>query len=400
MTLSFFINEKIDFRAHNEEVARVWQAYNQGRPYRVPVSVIGSITNYFLNPHVNTNGWSFRDFFENPEIHIQAQLEYQKWQRFHWVCDREMGLPEDGWSVSVDFQNSYDAGWVGCPLEYIPSQVPDTREILKEHKEKLYEFPKELPVEHGLMGRVLEFQDYMFDSCKHREYEGRPVHVMQMTCGEGTDGPLDLAYKLRGADNLLVDMLTDEKYYHDLMTWITDNLIRRMKLMRQRRWDKFPESPDKDKFKQAKFCFADDAIALVSAKHYQEYVYPYHKRLVDEFCDGSYVGIHLCGDATRHFSFLANHLNVRSFDTGFPVDHGRLRKELGMDVEIKGGPTVMVIKDGTIEDIRSEVQRICHSGVMAGGKFVMIAANNLAPGTPVQNIQELYAAAKLYGAIN
>ncbi|MEN6385043.1 MAG: uroporphyrinogen decarboxylase family protein [Phycisphaerales bacterium] len=396
--MSFFIKNKIDFRAHNEEVARVWQAYYQGRAYRVPVSVVGSITNYLLNHHVNTKSWSFRDFFEDPETHIQAQLEYQKWQRFHWVCDRPMGLPEDGWCVNVDFQNSFDAGWAGCPLEYIPDQVPDTREILNEHKEKLYEFPKELPADHGLMKRVVEFQDYMIDSCKHREYEGRPVHVMQTTCGEGTDGPLDLAYKLRGADNLLVDMLTDQKYFHDLMTWVTDNLIRRMKRMRQRRWDKFPESLDKDKFKQAKFYFADDAIALISTKQYREYVYPYHKRLVDEFCDGS-VDIHLCGDATRHFSFLANHLNVRSFDTGFPVDHGRLREELGMDVEIKGGPTVMVIKDGTAEDIRQQVKRICNSGVMAGGKFVMIAANNVAPRTPVENIRTLYEASISFGGI-
>jgi hypothetical protein len=123
MTLSFFINEKIDFRAHNEEVARIWQAYNQGRPYRVPVSVIGSITNYLLNPQININRWSFKDFFEDPEIHIQAQLEYQKWQRFHWVCDREMGLPEDGWWVSVDFQNSYDAGWVNCLVMSIQNRA-------------------------------------------------------------------------------------------------------------------------------------------------------------------------------------------------------------------------------------------------------------------------------------
>jgi uroporphyrinogen-III decarboxylase len=393
----FLLHEKIDFKAHNEEVARVWKAYEEGRPYRVPVQVVGSITNYFLNPELNKHGWSFKNFFEEPEVQIQAQLEYQKYQRFNWVCDREMGLPDEGWPVWVDFQNSYDAGWVGCELEYIPEQVPDTKEIFREHKEKLYEMPRELPVENGLMKRILEFQDYMLDKCKGREFEGRPVKVVQTVNGEGTDGPFDLAYKLSGADNLLVDMLTDEKYYHDLMTWITENLIRRMKLLRERRWSKFPESADKGVFKQPKFYFADDAIALISTKHYQEYVYPYHKRIVDEFADGSFAGIHLCGDATRHFGFLASHLHVKSFDTGFPVDHGKLRKELGTEVEIKGGPTIMVIKDGKTDHIRSEVKRICGSGVMEGGKFVLIAANNVAPKTPAANIMEMYEAAKLYG---
>jgi uroporphyrinogen-III decarboxylase len=395
--MSYILDKSIDFSAHNEEVARVWQAYYQGKPYRVPVCVSGSITNYLLNPKVNTQGWSFQNFFENPEVHLNAQLEYQKWQRFHWVCDREMGLPKDGWGVGVDFQNSYDAGWVGCTIKYLHGQVPDTLELFKDYKEKLYSMPAELPEEHGLMSKVFEFQDYLFHTCSKMEYEGLPVKVIPMTCGECTDGPLDLAYKLRGPDNLLMDMITDEKYYHDLMTWITTNLIRRMKKLRQKRWARFPDSPDKDVFQSSNFNFADDAIALISTTHYQEYVYPYHKQIVDAFSDGTRVNIHLCGDATRHFKFQAEHLNIRSFDTGFPVDHGRLRKELGPDIEIKGGPTVMVVKDGAAEDIRLEVQRICQSGVMDGGKFILIAANNLAPRTPVKNIQVLYEAAKEYG---
>ena len=86
-----------------------------------------------------------------------------------------------------------------------------------------------------------------------------------------------------------------------------------------------------------------------------------------------------------------------TFDTGFPVNHGALRQELGPDVTIQGGPTVMEIKNGTPESIAAEVKRICHSGVMNGGRFIMIAANNIAPFTPVENIQTFYAATKHYG---
>jgi len=53
------------------------------------------------------------------------------------------------------------------------------------------------------------------------------------------------------------------------------------------------------------------------------------------------LGIHLCGDATHHFKFLKEHLRVNSFDTGFPVDHGELRQELGTEVQMTGGATVM-----------------------------------------------------------
>ncbi|MHB9024655.1 MAG: uroporphyrinogen decarboxylase family protein [Armatimonadota bacterium] len=395
--MSFMLQQPIDFPAHNVEVDRVWKAFNAGKPYRVPVSVIGSITNYPLNPVLNTRGWSFQQFFEDPEIQIQAQLAHQKWTRFNVYCDQEMGLPENGWSLTVNFQNSYEAGWVGCPLRYFAGQVPDTEEMLHEEKEKLYDLPRLLPVDHGLLGRGLAFYDYMHEACKHLEYEGRPVNPPARMPGEGTDGPLDLAYKLRGAGNLLIDMLTDEDYYHDLMTYITDNVIHRMKRLREMRWARFPDSPDAGVYRSPNYYFADDAIALLSLEHYREFVYPYHKRFFDEFSDGAGASVHLCGDATRHFKFIHEALGVTAFDTGFPVDHGWLRRELGPDVQINGGPTVMVIKDGTPSDIESEVRRICASGVMDGGKFVMIAANNMAPRTPVENIATLYEATKQYG---
>jgi len=40
-------------------------------------------------------------------------------------------------------------------------------------------------------------------------------------------------------------MMSDPDYYHDLMTFITDCLIRRMKALRQWRWQRYPDSPDK-----------------------------------------------------------------------------------------------------------------------------------------------------------
>jgi len=395
--MSFHLREPIDFQAHNEEVRGLMEAFESRHPHRVPVQVWGSVTNYLLNPELNVNRWSFRDYFENPEIQVQAQLEYQKWQRFNLLCDREMGLPENGWPLAVDFQNSYDAGWIGCPLKYFEGVVPDTIAILKDRKERLYDLPEWLSPTSGLMGRALEFFEYMHEVCKRREYENRPILPPSRMLGEHNDGPLDLAYKLRGAENILLDMLTDQQYYHDLMHYLTRNLINRMKKLRELRWSRFPDASDKGVYKETSFPFADDAMALISLDHYCEFVFPYHKRMIDEFSDGMGINVHLCGDATRHFKFLRDEFNIISFDTGFPVDHGWLRRELGPEVLIYGGPTVMLVRDGSREDIQFEVRRICQSGIMEGGRFIMSVANNLAPCTPVENIQALYQAAKFYG---
>jgi hypothetical protein len=62
-----------------------------------------------------------------------------------------------------------------------------------------------------------------------------------------------------------------------------------------------------------------------------------------------WIKIHACGDATRHFRTLRDKLGVYEFDTGFPIDWGELRRELGPEVTIWGGPSIMVLKDGRPE---------------------------------------------------
>ena len=395
--MAFTLARKVDFREHNEEVRRVWDAYAKRQPYRVPVSVSGSIRNLFGNPAINETGYTFADFFSKPEAQIRCQLAYRHWFRHNILCDSELGPPEQGWQITIDFQNSYEAGWMGCPLVCHDNDVPDTLELLKDDKRKLYRLkPPDPPWSGTLLARALEFFEVMQQECPRMEFEGLPVKPPVNIPGEGTDGPFDLAYKLRGAAEVCLDMYEDPKYYHDLMTFITENIIRRIKAIRQWRWARNPDAPDKGKFKGS-LGFADDAIAMISTRDYEQFVFPYHKRLVEEFSDGSPVSIHLCGDATRHFKILRDRLNVQTFDTGFPVDFAWLRKELGPDVQINGGPTIMLVKDGKPEQIRKEVKRICASGIMEGGRFILREANNMAPCTPLVNIEAMYAAGKEFG---
>jgi len=126
-------------------------------------------------------------------------------------------------------------------------------------------------------------------------------------------------------------------------------------------------------------------------------VFPFHKRLVDAFSEGGPNSIHLCGDATRHFPFLKARLNIRSFDTGFPVDFAWLRKTLGPDVEFQGGPSVPFLMEACPQEVEAEVRRILSSGIMEGGRFVLREGNNLAPGVPMENLWAMYDAVHAWG---
>ena len=384
-----FLKQPIDYSRHNEEARRVNEAFAAGKPVRVPVMIAGSITNFFHNPELNTKGYTFDQFFTDPEIQIKAQLDYQYWRRHHLMEDTEKGMP-DAWGLTVDFQNSFDAAWAGAPIHYQGLLLPDTLPIFDKHKEKLYDMPKLLPVDNALGSRGMEFVDYMEDYCKNHTFMDRPIVPPRAFAGEGTDGVLDLAYKLRGAANLLVDMMEDEEYFSDLMEWITNNLIHRMKTLREmhaKRWGSRPGG----------LFFADDAICLISHDMYREYVLPYHKRVVDEFSGGQKITMHICGSNMQHFGGLVKELNVGQFDTGFPVDFNKIRDDVGDDVVINGGPTVMCLKDGTPGEIVKETKRILASRAAKAGNFVMIAANNMAPCTPVENIALMYETVREYG---
>nr|MBP7562053.1 hypothetical protein [Armatimonadota bacterium] len=107
--------------------------------------------------------------------------------------------------------------------------------------------------------------------------------------------------------------------------------------------------------------------------------------------------IHLCGDATHLCPTIRDELKVNAFDTGFPVDHGGLRRTLGPDVFIYGGPHVEFLRGRTPAEVREETRRILESGVMEGGKFVLREANNLAPGTPPENVAAMHEACRDFG---
>ena len=76
------------------------------------------------------------------------------------------------------------------------------------------------------------------------------------------------------------------------------------------------------------------------------------------------------------------------------------RHDLGPDVQVLGGPNVSLLKAGPPDAIAAEVKRICSSGIMKGGRFILREGNNMAPCTPVEHVQAMYEAGKRFGTYN
>ncbi len=375
-----------DFEAHNAEVRETWSAFHAGTPARVPI-ILGTNTRYFmLNRDANPCGLDFKKYTQNPDIMFEAQLRFARWSRHNLLQDAELGLPEK-WRIGVDFQNYYEAAWFGCELTYCPGEVPDTRPCFADNPERV--------MEHGLpdpFGGVLaRGQDYLNQfkcRAKKEEFLGLPIEINPAGFGCGSDGPMTVACNLFGAAFVCTAMASEPDRLHKLLDFITEATIVRMSAWRRLSGISIP---------QPGFGIADDSIALISTKMYLEHLLPYHQRIYRHFGTEAPGSIHLCGNATRHFKTLRDELNIRTFDTGFPIDFAAMRAELGEDVKLFGGPHVELLRTGSVQEVEDETKRILECGVMRGGGFVLREGNNLAPGTPLANTEAMYHSGRKYG---
>ena len=130
---------RFDFAGHNAEQHALWADFTAGRPTARIRVILGTNTRFFMfNDGANPGGIDFRSYTEDPDIMFDAQLQFQRWSKFNLLQDANLGLP-DKWTVGVDFQNYYEAGWLGCGLHYFDGQVPDTLPDFSDIPERVME---------------------------------------------------------------------------------------------------------------------------------------------------------------------------------------------------------------------------------------------------------------------
>ncbi len=378
--------EDFPFNEHNAEVREVWEAYNDGRSLRTPV-ILGINARYFLlNPDLNVSGVTFRDYSEDPDVMFDCQLAFQRWSKFNLVQDCELGLPER-WQVSVDLQNYYDATWLGCQLEYPEGEVPDVRPAFPDQPERLME--KGLPDPFsGTMAEGLRFWERFKERAEKETFLGRPISVNAPWFGIGMDGVVTTACCLLGPESVCLMLGSQPERIHPALQFVTDALVAKVKAWRRMCGIGWPSDG---------FGIGNDSAALLSVNTYREHILPYDRIIYDTFATQHGRAIHMCGNATHLFPTLHEALNITSFDTGFPVDFGDLRRKLGPEVTIMGGPHVALLKTASAEDVAGETRRILETGILEGGRFILREGNNLAPLTPPANVAAMYSAGRRFG---
>ncbi|MCC6683344.1 MAG: hypothetical protein IT445_20805 [Phycisphaeraceae bacterium] len=383
----------------DQEKLALWQAHAEGRGARVPVMIGTNARVVHPLPQWNPDGYTFEDCHDDPEAHLKIELQHALYRRqvIGKHSDQPHELP-DVWEVPLYFYNIYEAAPFGATVYFPSGQVPTTEpppfaddDLRNEVFNVDIKHPLDTPYWKGRLRMWREMVKLAADTT----FEGRAVKIIPIG-NMGTDGPVTAGCNLRGT-NFLMDLLTEPEYAQKLMAFVIDALsYRRRALM---------EEFDGNILRNPNYMLADDSCAMLGLEQWRTLVKPHHKRLyrmleTDGFGATNPLarrGMHMCGNASHLFPALHEELNVTLFDTGFPIDHGAMRRKLGPDVLIQGGPQVQVLLNGSPEQVFERTREILQSGVMEGGYFTLREGNNLPPLVPQENLAAMYAAALEYG---
>lgn len=361
---------------------RVTKAKRFETPDRVPV--IPAIAHRLLVPQV---GVRFRDYYSDPETMLRTQILAQKWLMENIATDAYSitGAWVGAWT---DFQNTFEAGSLGCEVFFPDDDIPWVGPGWVKTEDDLRRLEAMDFVHSGINARQIAYRRAMMAAAEKYpvRFQGGPVFYPgeNPALTHTSDGPFGVAGDLMGQTELFTAVYDNPAFVRELLRIVTDKLIEWLDFC----WEE-EQLPARD------FAWTDDLAVSLSAKSYRELVLPEEKRLRFHF-DG-WLSLHMCGKTDHLLQTFVEDLQIHEFQGfGYQVDLDRIAEVMGGRVVLVGNVNPMLIHTGTPEQVR-EATRIVIEKLAPYRGLIIQDGSNIPPGSPLENINAMMEAAKLYG---
>jgi MtaA/CmuA family methyltransferase len=234
------------------------------------------------------------------------------------------------------------------------------------------------------------FPDYHIDTIrKVRELAGKDISVHSEVFS-----PWSQFLELLNYENALLAILDDPQKAKDCLDQLTSGAIALGKLQAAEDIDAILISS----------AFA--GAGLISRQHYQEFVLPFERRLIQELREVTSLPIytHTCGAIGDRLDLMME-TGTNGVDTLDPPPLGTVELEeakeiLGGKVFIKGNINpVDTLLNGSQDSVREDVKHRIEIGKHGGG-YILSSACSVAPHTPPENIALLADLVDKYGWYN
>ncbi len=266
--------------------------------------------------------------------------------------------------VSVISDPAREPADLGAHIEWFDDQPPTPAEShsLLHHKTALAKLRAPDPLGGGRM------HDRVRGVAALRERAAGSLAV------EGwIEGPCAEAADLRGINTLMLDFFDDPAFVRDLFEFAVDMELRFARAQLEAGADLIG--------------VGDAAASLIGPALYNEFVWPYERKLVDGLhAMGARVRLHICGKTRRIFDGMGRlGCGIVDLDYFAPVEEAR--RVMGPRQTLLGNvEPVGVLRNGTPELVREKVAE-CHRA--AGDRFVVGAGCEVARDTPEENLRAM-----------
>ena len=334
---------------------RVMLAINFEKTDRVPVD----LHNFLMT--CEYSGLPYDEVLTSGEKIADAQIKL--WERL----GHDMLLVENGTTAMV--------AALGCEIVYPKDMSPYVAKRILGNSLKDYKKLKMIdPYEEGPIKELLKASTIL------RREIGDKACIM----GRADQGPFSIAVALRGMENFMID-LTDEDNHediHNLIDFCTEAYL------------KFAEA----QIKSGAHCTSmGDGWAgptLVSPAIYEEFAFPYQKRIGDFMKEKGYISSnHYCGKSTK--------IVPRLVETGIKILEIDDTTDLKVTAECARGKTCIlgnvsttVMHLGTPDEVRKLAIEAIET-VGKNGGLILGPGCALSGNTPLENVDALIDAAKI-----
>ncbi|MCX8090578.1 MAG: uroporphyrinogen decarboxylase family protein [Verrucomicrobiae bacterium] len=187
------------------------------------------------------------------------------------------------------------------------------------------------------------------------------------------EGPCAEAADLRGINALMLDFYDDPAFVRDLFEFVLEMELRFARAQVQAGAESIG--------------IGDAAASLVGPQIYQEFVWPYEKRMVDAIhAVGAKVRLHICGNIRRILEGIGR-LGCDIVDVDSMVPMAEARQKTGPDQVLLGNLNpVTVMRNGTPELVTQAVAE-CHR--QAAPRYIVGAGCEIPRDTPPENLHAL-----------
>jgi uroporphyrinogen decarboxylase len=307
------------------------------------------------------------DWYKDQELQLRAMLEFygERYPDMQYF---------PGFRASSG--STIEASALGCEIVTSPGQTPHANPVVHDLSKDVPKLRIPNPEKDGRMPMVLENFAWLAKKL--------PEYGFEVTAGF-LHAPFDVAWLVRGAIDLMRDLMLDPEGIHALMEIVTETCIQYI----NKQYEAVGGT-------MVQIMFSDDVGSNLSPEQWWEFSGQYIKQLVEGMPEDVKVLAHNCYKIS-HIIDMYPDTEVDGLHFAPDIDTAEAKERVGDKLCLIGNlHQLQTLLTGSPEEVEEECRSVIEKGAKGGG-FILSASGCLSEGTPMENIDAMVNATSKYG---